>query len=279
MNTPHGPYGTAEQVAADLAALYERAQQAGESDMRRAQVRLLLDTLARLGVEAGSYDELILASIGQWEPRTTVVLAGLIERTHAAAAAPKKQETKPMNGPYETSREAFDAARVLRETVAAADPGTGPMTEGVIAARTKARVQYVRGVLEVCGVQLGAYDKRIAEWVAGWEVETIQAITGWIERARAAGRATPREAEAEAPVISWVVYRPQPGSEILEPAGVDGDVSPALDPGELAVDKLVEYATGAWDRVVKVYGTRGQLAAWAQWEDGEAVAYRNGDAR
>lgn len=100
-------------------------------------------------------------------------------------------------GPFETSREAFDAARVLREAIAAADPGDGPMTRGVIAARSTARVQYVRGILEVCGVQLGAYDKRMAEWVAGWDVETIQTITSWIERAHAAGRAMPREEIAE----------------------------------------------------------------------------------
>lgn len=102
-----------------------------------------------------------------------------------------------MNGPYETSREAFDAARVLRESVAAADPGSGPMTRGVIAARTKARVQYVRGVLEVASVQLGAYDKRIAEWVAGWDVETIQTITGWVARAHAAGQDALREEIAD----------------------------------------------------------------------------------
>lgn len=89
-----GPYETVEQMAADLSALHERAHAAGESDMRRAQVRHLLDTLTRLGVEVGSYDELILASIGQWEPSTVVVLADLIERAHAAGAAARKQETK-----------------------------------------------------------------------------------------------------------------------------------------------------------------------------------------
>lgn len=98
-----------------------------------------------------------------------------------------------MSGPYETSREAFEDARVLRESVAAADPGNGSMTQAVIAARSRARLQYLRGVLEVCGVQLGAYDKRIAEWAAGWDLETIQVITGWVERARAAASTKPAE--------------------------------------------------------------------------------------
>ena len=91
-----------------------------------------------------------------------------------------------MSGPYETGRDAFEDARVLREAVAAVDPG-GDMTQKVIAARSKARVQYLRGVLEVRGVELGSYDKRIVEWVASWDVETIQAVAGWIERAHAAG--------------------------------------------------------------------------------------------
>ena len=90
-----------------------------------------------------------------------------------------------MSGPYETGRDAFEEARVLRSAVAAVDPG-GDMTQKVIAARSKARVQYLRGVLEVCGVELGAYDKRIAEWVASWDVETVQVIAGWVERAYAA---------------------------------------------------------------------------------------------
>ena len=91
-----------------------------------------------------------------------------------------------MSGPYETGHDAFEDARVLREQVAAVDPG-GDMTQAVIAARLKARVQYLRGVLEVTGVELGAYDKRIAEWVASWDVETIQTVAGWIERAHEAG--------------------------------------------------------------------------------------------
>lgn len=84
MNAAHGPYKTHAQVRADVDAFHARARAAGESDMRRAQVRLLLDTLAELGVQAGSYDQLILAAIGQWEPATTAVLVGLIERAHAA---------------------------------------------------------------------------------------------------------------------------------------------------------------------------------------------------
>jgi hypothetical protein len=93
-----------------------------------------------------------------------------------------------MSGPYETGRDAFEDARVLREAVAAANPG-GARTPDMTAAIAKARIRYVRGVLEVCGVELGAYDRRIAEWVAAWDIETVQTITGWVERAHAAGMA------------------------------------------------------------------------------------------
>ena len=91
-----------------------------------------------------------------------------------------------MSGPYETGRDAFEDAAVLRTAVAAVDPG-GDMTQAVIAARSKVRTDYLFGVLAVAGVELGAYDRRIAAWVAGWDVETIQAIAGWVERAHAAG--------------------------------------------------------------------------------------------
>jgi hypothetical protein len=80
----HGPYATEAQARADVDALHASAREQGESDMRRAQVQLLLGTLRRLGVRAGIYDQLILASLGQWEPMTTLVIAGLVERAHAA---------------------------------------------------------------------------------------------------------------------------------------------------------------------------------------------------
>lgn len=92
-----------------------------------------------------------------------------------------------MSGPYETTNDALEDARVLRELIEAVNE-SGARGEQWRAARQRARVQYVRGVLEVCGVELGAFDKRLAEWVAGWDVETIQVITGWVERARAASQ-------------------------------------------------------------------------------------------
>jgi hypothetical protein len=93
-----------------------------------------------------------------------------------------------VNGPYESSQGAFEDARVLRGLLEAVNE-SGAGGERWRGARQRARVQYVRGVLEVAGVELGAYDKRIAEWVASWDLETIQAITGWIQRAHQNGSA------------------------------------------------------------------------------------------
>jgi hypothetical protein len=37
------------------------------------------------------------------------------------------------------------------------------------------------------GIELGAYDRRIVEWLAGWEISTVGTIASLLYRARAAG--------------------------------------------------------------------------------------------
>lgn len=148
-----------------------------------------------------------------------------------------------MNGPYETSREAYDAARVLREAVADADPGAGPMTRAVIAARSTARTQYVRGVLEVCGVELGAYDRRIAEWVAGWDVETTQVITAWIARAYAAGQDALREEIADLNARIAKLEGETAGQVPAAPVGIEacGRCATPFDPADTSFDGRARY--------------------------------------
>ena len=34
------------------------------------------------------------------------------------------------------------------------------------------------------GIEMGAYDRRIAEWLAGWEPSTVATVCAWIGRAR-----------------------------------------------------------------------------------------------
>lgn len=48
-------------------------------------------------------------------------------------------------------------------------------------------LQALLAELEAAGVHLGAYDQRIARWVAGWDWMTVATIASWIRRATADG--------------------------------------------------------------------------------------------
>ncbi len=41
----------------------------------------------------------------------------------------------------------------------------------------------------LAGVELGAWDRRIVGWLAGWDACTVLTIASWIARSRAAGPA------------------------------------------------------------------------------------------
>jgi len=44
-------------------------------------------------------------------------------------------------------------------------------------------------LLEQLGVELGAGDRKLLDWLSGWEFETAAIITSWARRAHAAGAA------------------------------------------------------------------------------------------
>lgn len=46
------------------------------------------------------------------------------------------------------------------------------------------RAEILAGVLD--GIELGAWDRRIAAWLAGWDAATVLTIASWIARSRAA---------------------------------------------------------------------------------------------
>ncbi len=50
------------------------------------------------------------------------------------------------------------------------------------------QAEILAGVL--AGIELGAWDRRILEWMAGWDASTVLTVASWIARSRAAG--TPR---------------------------------------------------------------------------------------
>ena len=185
-------------------------------------------------------------------------------------------------GPFETAAQAAAAAEPMCERVRQADPG-GAMDDAVRAARRAAKVGYVTETLIACGVELGAQDEHLVQWIATmWDPETAVVVLDWVLRARAAANTAP--ATIERARYSWVLYKPQAGhSGILEAAGSEGTAVGLVDPVQLAKNMLARHSIGAdaGDCMVKVYGADDRLVAWAQWEDGIAVAYleKDGGAR
>jgi hypothetical protein len=85
-----------------------------------------------------------------------------------------------MTGPFETEAEAravpavraaYDAARDRRGAMDAANLGM------------------LLDAAEVAGITLGAYDRRIVGWLAGWEPQSCAVVAGLVTRAYMAGRA------------------------------------------------------------------------------------------
>jgi hypothetical protein len=81
------------------------------------------------------------------------------------------------HGPYETDRDAArDSAHVY-------DAYRGNPEQGLI---DRINEGLLLAALNGAGVELGAYDRRIAGWLAGWEPQVLQVVIGWIERAHQA---------------------------------------------------------------------------------------------
>ncbi|GAA3054139.1 hypothetical protein GCM10010464_18560 [Pseudonocardia yunnanensis] len=53
-----------------------------------------------------------------------------------------------------------------------------------------ARADRIAAIREaLAGVELGAYDERMIEWFAGWDVSTVGTLVSLLDRVRAAGGA------------------------------------------------------------------------------------------
>jgi hypothetical protein len=70
------------------------------------------------------------------------------------------------------------AGRVSAGPVEAAPRGFVPAAE---------HAAILAGVL--AGIELGAWDRRIVEWLAGWDASTVLTVASLIARSRAAGPA------------------------------------------------------------------------------------------
>lgn len=80
-------------------------------------------------------------------------------------------DTPPRRGPFETERQAADAARHIYR----ARPASG--------AWQAAAHKMLEDACAGAGVELGAHDHRILIWLAGWEPSTVAVIAGLIARA------------------------------------------------------------------------------------------------
>jgi hypothetical protein len=87
-----------------------------------------------------------------------------------------------MSGPFETERQAADAARHIYDS----PPGTGAWGDG--------NHRLMEDACTAAGVELGAYDHRILLWLAGWEPATCAVVAGLITRAHLPGMEDARAA-------------------------------------------------------------------------------------
>ena len=92
-------------------------------------------------------------------------------------------------GPFETEQQArqLPAVRAVYDAFDR-DPGVGKMAPH--------NLRLLLDALAQAGVYVGAYDIQIAQWVAGWEPQTVAVIAGWAQRAgQADGQAAARADE------------------------------------------------------------------------------------
>ena len=86
-----------------------------------------------------------------------------------------------MSGPFETEREARQSPGACAVYAAfEADPGPGRIGAP--------NLRMLLDAVAAAGVQVGAYDIRILEWLAGWEPATCAVVAGLIARASQRGQ-------------------------------------------------------------------------------------------
>ena len=101
------------------------------------------------------------------------------------------------HGPYSTEAEVRADITALRSAWHAALYGAGVTGEQQRANGRQVTTDHLTCALTGAGVTLGAYDRRIAGWLADWELEVVQVVIGWVERARAAQHAQNRRLAGE----------------------------------------------------------------------------------
>lgn len=145
----------------------------------------------------------------------------------------------PDTGPYADDRAAHAAA------IAAIPPGPGRV---ILSGVQKRRL--IESVCTAAGVELGAYDRHILDWLAGWNDSTCAVIAGLIHRGHESGKTAALEGSA----TQWG----------LRLTGDSGE--PIFDryPSEDAARDSVPTFQGVFDTVV----VRCQVTPWKAAQDG-----------
>jgi hypothetical protein len=81
-------------------------------------------------------------------------------------------------GPFGTEREARMAALAA----------IGPEAVEIIASQPQ-NLQMLTGACEAAGAELGPFDRRVLDWLSGWESSTCAVVAGLVSRAHDSGRA------------------------------------------------------------------------------------------
>jgi hypothetical protein len=84
----HGPFSTLQEAESTPAvrAIYGKVRDPGSPQglLRELSSKLVLDACEAAGVELGDQDRATIRFLGNWEPHTCQVIAGLIERAYEA---------------------------------------------------------------------------------------------------------------------------------------------------------------------------------------------------
>lgn len=95
-----------------------------------------------------------------------------------------KKATTHQLGPYQTRQEAADSP-MAQEVRGVHDAGRFPDAADHLPTPAQIRSRYLKEACVAAGVELGAFDQRIVDWLAGWEDPTVQVVIGLISRAHA----------------------------------------------------------------------------------------------
>ena len=123
----------------------------------------------------------------EWMLRLASVLGDLLSALTRAEGPPlTTTETAGdaelfASGPFETERQAAE----LSEVRAIYEAMHASKRRGVMGERSR---QLLDEACTAAGVELGAYDKVILDWLAGWTPEICAVVAGLISRAHAAGQ-------------------------------------------------------------------------------------------